>query len=82
MQRTSRCPLCAKSGPKADITSLDHLVGAGEQLRWHREAERFGGFEVDHRLKLSGLHYWTTGRLAGFSEREKTMAHFEAGGRY
>ena len=47
---------------------FDQLVGASEQLRWHREAERFGGFEVDHRLKLSGLHYWTTGRLADFSE--------------
>jgi hypothetical protein len=32
------------------IASLfDHLVGEGEQLRWHIEAERLRSFEVDCR---------------------------------
>jgi hypothetical protein len=33
--------------PQQDIHLLDHLVGAGEQRGWHREAEGFGGFDVD-----------------------------------
>jgi hypothetical protein len=27
---------------------FDHLVGAGEQRSRHIEAERLGGFQVDH----------------------------------
>src|SRR5215208_5531089 len=35
--------------------SFDHLVGAGEK-RWRDgEVERFGGFEIDNKLKSRGL---------------------------
>jgi hypothetical protein len=36
--------------PPSRFTSLDHLVGEGEQRRGHVEAERPGGLEIDHRL--------------------------------
>jgi len=35
--------------------SLDHLIGDGEQLEGHVEAERLGGFEVDDDLESSWL---------------------------
>jgi hypothetical protein len=28
--------------PQQNVPLFDHLVGAGAQLRWHGEAERFG----------------------------------------
>jgi hypothetical protein len=34
---------------------LDHLIGAGEQRRWHGEAERLGGVEIDDQFELRGL---------------------------
>jgi hypothetical protein len=38
-------------GPKADMRHLfDHLIDAGEQRRWHGEAERLGCLEVDRQL--------------------------------
>ena len=37
--------------PRAD-TSFDDLIGGGEHGRRHREAERFGGLEIDdHRCE-------------------------------
>src|SRR5260221_14764588 len=37
--------------------ALDHLVGAGEQRRWHFKAEGLRGLEIDHQLELGGLQY-------------------------
>jgi hypothetical protein len=32
--------------PQQTASLFDHLVGAGEQRRWHREPERLGGGEI------------------------------------
>src|SRR5262245_52759121 len=37
-------------------TSFDHLVGDGEQLWGHSEAEHRGGLGVDDKLELARLH--------------------------
>jgi hypothetical protein len=38
-----------------DERLLDHLIRPSEQRRWDRQAEGFGGLEVDHQLELGGL---------------------------
>ena len=48
----------ATNAPQQTASLFDHFVGAGDQCRGHREAERLGGFEVDDQLKLRGLHHW------------------------
>jgi hypothetical protein len=36
-------------------TSFDHAIGAGEQCRWHAEAERLRSLEIDNQVKLGRL---------------------------
>src|SRR5215469_2514239 len=60
-QRTSACPLSAKSGHPA--TSFDHLVGTGEHRCRHVETERLRGLEVDHQLVFGGRLHWKVGNL-------------------
>src|SRR5215813_12484081 len=36
--------------------SFDHLVGAGEQIWWHLDAECAGGRQIDDELELGRLH--------------------------
>src|SRR4051794_6848314 len=43
-------------------SSFDHLVGAGEERRWNREAECFGGLQVDEKLEPDCLLDWQIGR--------------------
>src|SRR5262245_59790609 len=43
---------------------LDHLFGAGEYRRWHREAQRFGCLEIDRKLELGRLLHRHVGRLS------------------
>jgi hypothetical protein len=35
--------------------SFDHLVGAGEQRRWHSNAKRLGGFHIDDQFVLEPI---------------------------
>jgi hypothetical protein len=44
------CPLWVNSGHSR--LSLDHLVGDLLEMRWHVEAQRLGGLEVDDKLIL------------------------------
>src|SRR5262245_47226415 len=47
-------------------TSLDHFVGAGEQLRWHRKAERPGSLEIDNKLEFGRCLHRQVARLFAF----------------
>ena len=62
----SACPLCANSGHRAD--SFDHLVGAGEQRRWHFEAERLRCLHVDDKLVLGRRLHRQVGRLLALED--------------
>jgi hypothetical protein len=42
---------------------LDHLVSAGEQRRWHGDAKRLRGLQIDDQLELGRLLDRQVGRL-------------------
>ena len=44
--------------PQQIQSLFDHLVGTGEQRRWHNEAEGLCSLEVDHEFKLGWVLYW------------------------
>ena len=54
VQRTSACPLCARSGHC--VGSFDNFVGANVQRRRNVNAKRLRSPEVDDQLELGRPH--------------------------
>jgi hypothetical protein len=54
-------------GPVGAWTSLDHLVGAGEQCRWNAKTESLRGLEIDCKVETGGL---LDGKIGRFSAPE------------
>ena len=48
--------------------SFDHLVGAGEQRRWHGDAKRLRGLEVDPQLIFGRVLHRKVGRLLALED--------------
>src|SRR5262245_65970564 len=53
------------------VSSLDHLVGAGEERRWHLKAECSRRLQIDDELEFAGSQYW---QLGGYFALEDTGA--------
>ena len=54
--------------PQQTASLFDHLVRADERGRWHVEAERLGGLEVDHQLALGRHLHRKVGRLLALED--------------
>jgi hypothetical protein len=61
----SACLKSAKPGLTVQqIAALfDHLVGARKQCRWHKDAKRLCGLQIDHQIELGRLFDRQVGRL-------------------
>lgn len=54
--------------------SLDHLIGAAEQHRWHFEAERFRGLEIYHQLEFGRLVKWDISGISTFQNHSDEVS--------
>ena len=61
-----RIPLSANSGHWPSL--FDHLVGTGEQLRWHCDAECLGGLKIDHQFVLGRRLHRKVSRLLALED--------------
>src|SRR6516162_1043714 len=52
---------------------LDHLVGTGEQRRWYDDAERLGGWKIDHELEFGRKLYWQIAGLGAFQDLDHVV---------
>src|SRR5262245_57881956 len=60
---------CSITSYRTSPTGLfDHLVGAGEQHRWHSNTKRPGGFHIDDQLETSWLLDRQIGGLGAFED--------------
>src|SRR3954471_5359405 len=50
------------------LTLLNHFVGAEEDRGRHGEAERLGGFHIDHKFPFGRLLYRQIGRVGAFED--------------
>jgi hypothetical protein len=49
------CAISGQSAPQQTARLLDHLVGAQQDRCRQRDAERFGGLEIDREFEIGGL---------------------------
>src|SRR5262249_50513012 len=47
---------------------FDHLICSYEHIRWNRQADLLGGFEINNQLKLHRLFYRQVSGLAAFED--------------
>src|SRR5262249_17292838 len=59
--------------------SLDHLVGAGEQLRWDFQTKRLSCLQVNHKLELGRLHHWKVARFCALKDACNVDSHLSPG---
>src|ERR1700758_615637 len=62
-----------------NISLLDHLVGAGEQLRWDFETKCLSCFQVNHKLELSRLHHRKVAGLCALKDACNVNSHLSPG---
>ena len=58
----------ARSRLSQHSCSFDHLVGAGEERGWDREAEGFGCLTIDHQFEFRRL---LNGKIGRFGTSKK-----------